>query len=216
MKNIALIGASGYVGSALLQEALRREFFVKAIVRHPQRITETDIHLEIIKGDVTDAAMVCYLVEGTEAVISAYNPGWKDPHLYDDLLTGYAAIIEGVKKAGIKRLLVVGGAGRLYLSSGIRLADSEEIPYTLLPGIRGLTEVYERYLLPEKKLDWVFLSPAASLEPGERTRKFRWGKDKLIIDRQGESRISVEDYAYAMFEILEKGTVHRKGLTVGY
>lgn len=216
MKNIVIIGASGYVGSALLSEALNRGYRVKAVVRHPENLNIEDDNLEIVKGDVTNSAEVARLAAGMDAVISAYNPGWKDPDIYEHTLQGYKAIIEGVRKSGVKRLLVVGGAGRLYVRPGVRLLDSGEVPEHLLPGIKGLAAVYTNYLLPEKELDWVFFSPAANLEPGERTGRFRLGKDDLVVDKDGDSRISVADFAVALIDELEQGTHHREGMTVGY
>lgn len=110
MKNIVIIGASGYVGSALLSEALNRGYRVKAVVRHPENLNIEDDNLEIVKGDVTNSVEVARLAAGMDAVISAYNPGWKDPDIYEHTLQGYKAIIEGVRKSGVKMLLVVGGA----------------------------------------------------------------------------------------------------------
>ncbi len=216
MKNVTIIGASGYVGSALLQETLKRDYQVKAIVRHPEKINIENNHLQIIKGNVTDIDEVYQLLNGSETVISAYNPGWQDPHIYDDIVKGYQAIIEGSKRAGVKRLLITGGAGRLYIAPGIRLVDSGEIPPQLLNGVKGQVEVYTKLLLPEKEIDWVFLSPSAILVPGQRTGHFRIGKDDLITDENGESRISIEDFAVAMLNELETPKHHRQGSTVGY
>lgn len=216
MKNIVIIGASGYVGSALLSEALNRGYRVKAIVRHPENLKTEDDHLEVVRGDVTDVAEVARLTAEADAVISAYNPGWKDPDIYEHTLLGYKAIIEGVRKSGVKRLLVVGGAGRLYVRPGVRLVDNGEVPKHLLPGIKGLADVYTNYFLPEKELDWVFFSPAANLEPGVRTGRFRLGKDDLVVDKNGDSRISVADFAVALIDELEQGMHHREGMTVGY
>ena len=165
---------------------------------------------------VTSVPEVSSLVKGAEAVISAFNPDWKNPNIYNDTLHGYQAIIEGIKLAGVKRLLVVGGAGRLYIAPGLRLVDSGKIPKQLLDGVKGLAEVYTCLLQPEKELDWVFLSPSANLIPGQRTGIFRIGKDDLLTDRNGESRISTEDFAVAMINELEYPKHHREGFTVGY
>ncbi len=155
-------------------------------------------------------------VRNHDAVISAYNPGWNNPDIYEQTLSVYPRIVEAVKLAGIKRLLVVGGAGSLYVGPGMRLLDSGRIPERLLPGVKALAEVYETVLKPENELDWVFLSPAAELVPGKRTGKFRIGKDELIRDASGKSSISVEDYAAAMIDELEKPVHHRERFTIGY
>ena len=147
---------------------------------------------------------------------SAYNPGWNNPDIYEQTLSVYPRIVEAVKLAGIKRLLVVGGAGSLYVGPDTRLLDSGRIPERLLPGVKALAEVYETVLKPETELDWVFFSPAAELVPGKRTGKFRIGKDELIRDASGKSSISVEDYAVAMIDELEKPVHHRERFTIGY
>ena len=98
----------------------------------------------------------------------------------------------------------------------MRLLDSGRIPERLLPGVKALAEVYETVLKPENELDWVFFSPAAELVPGKRTGKFRIGKGELIRDASGKSSISVEDYAAAMIDELEKPVHHRERFTIGY
>lgn len=216
MKKITIIGASGYVGTAILNEALIRGYEATAIVRHPERILIQDSHLKILPGDVRNEDEIARLTEGTETVISAYNPGWSDPAIYDDLQTGYKALLAGVKKAGVKRLLIAGGAGTLQVNGSQRVMDEPGIPPHLLPGIKGIADVYYHLLLPEKELDWVYFSPAANLEPGQRTGNFRLGKDKLIIGKDGESRISIEDYALAMIDEAENKTHHRERFTIGY
>ena len=216
MKDIVLIGASGYVGSAILQEALDRGMKVTAAVRNPDKITETHPNLIVVKVDVSSKESVVDLCKGKDAVISAYNPGWTNPDIYEETLKNYPIIIEGVKEAGVNRLLIVGGAGTLYIAPGKRLIDSGQVPMDIQPGVKSLGMVYLNYLLPEKELDWVFLSPSASLFPGKRTGKFRIGKDDILVGPTGESSISVEDYAMAMIDELENPKHHRERFTVGY
>ena len=216
MKTIALIGASGFVGSAILKEALYRDLQVTAIVRRPESIALRSLNLETRTADAADPTTLREAVRNHDAVISAYNPGWNNPDIYEQTLSVYPRIVEAVKLAGIKRLLVVGGAGSLYVGPGMRLLDSGRIPERLLPGVKALAEVYETVLKPENELDWVFFSPAAELVPGKRTGKFRIGKDELIRDASGKSSISVEDYAAAMIDELEKPVHHRERFTIGY
>ncbi len=216
MKKITIIGASGFVGSAILKEALSKGYQVKAIVRHPIKITMKDPNLQVIKADVMDENQLVDHLKGEDAVISAYNPGWANPNIYNDTLKGYSSIIHAAKKAGIKRLQVVGGAGSLFVAPGKRVMDTGKMPESIMPGVKGLAAVYEEQLVPEKKLDWTFFSPAGNLIPGQRTGKYRLGKDNLIVDAKGESRISVEDYAAAMMDELEKPKHHRERFTIGY
>ncbi|MBF0574607.1 NAD(P)-dependent oxidoreductase [Dysgonomonas sp. GY617] len=216
MKNIVLIGASGFVGSALLKEALDRGYAVKAIVRHPEKVKVENKHLQLIKADVTDVKKLAEVVKGADAVISAYNPGWSNPNIYDDTLKGYRSIIDAVKSAGVSRLQIVGGAGSLFVAPGKTVLQSGIIPDAIKPGVESLAKVLTDYLLPEKQLDWVFFSPAGTIEPGERTTKYRLGKNDLIVDEKGNSKISVEDYAKAMLDELDAPKHHRERFTIGY
>lgn len=216
MKNIVLIGASGFVGSAILKEALERSYNVKAVVRNPENVKVESKHLQLIKADVTDIKKLAEIVKGSDAIISAYNPGWSNPNIYDDTLKGYKSIIDAAKQAGVSRLQVVGGAGSLLVAPGKTVLQSGVIPDAIKPGVESLAKVLTDYLLPEKQLDWVFFSPAGTIEPGERTGKYRLGKDNLIVDEKGNSKISVEDYAKAMLDELEAPKHHRERFTIGY
>ena len=216
MKEVVLIGASGFVGSAILKEALDRGFKVKAVVRHPEKIKTVHKDLIVKQYDVSSADTVAEVCKGADAVISAYNPGWKNPDIAKETTLVYKAILEGVRKAGVKRFLVVGGAGSLLISPGKRIMDSGLIPESYLPAVRALADVYLIDLTAEKSIDWVFFSPAGIIEPGQRTGKFRLGKDDMIVNEKGESKISVQDYAVAMIDEVEKPSHHKERFTIGY
>ncbi|MCC8197969.1 MAG: NAD(P)-dependent oxidoreductase [Tannerellaceae bacterium] len=216
MKQMVLIGASGFVGSAILKEALSRGYQVKAVVRNPEKVTEKSPDLTVVKADVSSAATVAEVVKGADAVISAYNPGWTNPDMYDETLAVYPAILQGVKQAGVKRLQIVGGAGTLFVAPGVRVVDTGVIPQEIMGGVKSLGEFYLHTLVNEKEIDWVFFSPAGTITPGERTGKYRLGKDDLITDAQGNSNISVEDYAKAMIDELENPQHHQERFTIGY
>jgi uncharacterized protein len=216
MKKILLIGASGFVGTAILNEALDRGHQVMAVVRHPEKIKTSHKNLEVKQGDVSSAKTVSELCNGVDAVISAYNPGWTNPDIAVETTRAYKAIIKGVRKAGVKRLLVVGGAGSLFVSPGKRLMDTGLMPESYLPAVRALANVYLIDLVAEKNIDWTFFSPAGDIHPGQRTAKFRLGKDDLVVNEAGESKISVQDYAVAMIDELEKPAHHRERFTIGY
>jgi uncharacterized protein len=216
MNKIVLIGASGFVGSAILKEALDRGHYVTAVVRHPDKITAVHKNLIVKQGDVSHSNIVTEASKGADAVISAYNPGWKNPDIAAETTSGYRTILEGVRQSGVKRLLVVGGAGSLFISPGKRLMDSGIIPDSFLPAVKALAEFYLNDLNAEKSIDWVFFSPAGIIEPGQRTNKFRLGKDDLVVNSNGESKISVQDYAVAMINELEKPVHHRERFTIGY
>ena len=216
MKKVALIGASGFVGTAILKELLSRGHEVTAIVRNPEKVSAKSEKLNVVKTDVSDTDALASALKGNDAVISAYNPGWTNPNIYEETLKNYPLILKAVKQAGFKRLLIVGGAGTLFCAPGLRVVDSGAIPAEIMGGVKSLGEFYLNTLMNEKELDWVFFSPAGSLEPGERTGKFRLGKDDLIVDENGKSHISVEDYAVAMVDELEKENHHQERFTIGY
>lgn len=206
---IALIGATGYVGSKLLAEALARGHHVTAIVRNGSKLPPQRDALTLAQIDATDAAALAAVAAGHDLVISAFNPG------VDANGNGTLAIIDGVKRAGVDRLLAVGGAGSLYLPSGQRVVDQPDFPAEWKQGALR-TAAFLDQLRDEKKLDWVFLSPAAMLVPGERTGHYRAGKDQLLTDAEGESRISLQDYAVAMLDEAERPQHHRERFTVAY
>lgn len=216
MKEIVLIGASGFVGSAILNEALDRGYKVTAVVRHPEKITAVSKNLVIKQGDVSFIETVAEVSKGADAVISAYNPGWQNPDIAEETTRVYRAILNGVKQAGVMRFLVVGGAASLFISPGKRFMDAGLMPESFLPAVRALAEVYLIDLMAEKSIDWVFFSPAGMLVPGLRTGKFRLGKNDLIVNETGESKISVQDYAVAMIDEFEKPSHHRERFTIGY
>lgn len=216
MKKIVLIGATGFVGTAILNEAINRDYSVKVIVRDPSKVSVKSSNLELVKADVMDTNNLVGLLAGVDAVISAYNPGWSNPDIAIDTDKGYKSIIAATKQAKVKRLQIVGGAGSLFVAPGKTVVDSGVIPEAILPGVLALAKVLKEDLKEEKDLDWVFFSPAGVIAPGERTAKYRLGKDDLIVDANGESRISVEDYAKAMIDELENPQHHQERFTIGY
>src|ERR1700736_3219158 len=162
-----LLGATGFVGSALLKEALDRGHIVTAIVRHPEKLERRE-GLTAKAGDVYDTTSLATLIHGNDAIISAFNPGWKDPNLYDDQVRGTASIIAAIKNAGIKRVLWVGGAGGLDVKPGVRVVDSPDLPNWVRPGSLATMEALEE-LRKEPELEWSFLAPSAQLQPVLRT-----------------------------------------------
>lgn len=216
LKKIVLIGASGFVGSAILKEALNRDFEVTAVVRHPEKITIKSENLRVKKADVSSLDEVAEVCKGADAVVSAFNPGWNNPNIYDETIEVYLTIIDGVKRADVHRFLMVGGTGSLFISPGLRLMDSGDVPESLLPGVKALGDFYLNFLMKEKEVDWVFFAPAADMRPGVRSGRYRLGKDEMIVDAVGNSHISVEDYAAAMIDEVEHPEHHQEIFTIGY
>lgn len=211
---VAIIGASGFIGSALLAEALERGHAVTAIVRHPEKITTKHANLVVKKGDVTNVEELAGLVGGQDAVINSFNaPGAPDVVAAYELATH--ALIAAVKKADVKRILSVGGAASLDTAPGQKVIDSPHFPEEWKPLARGTWKALDIFKA-EKELDWTVLSPAALIAPGERTGKFRLGKDQLVVDEKGESRISSADYAVALIDELEQPAHSRQRFTLAY
>lgn len=213
MSKIAIIGASGYVGTALLNEAVKRGHQVTALVRHPEKITE-NAHVRAIKADVLDTDGLAKLLAGHDLVISAYNPGWQEPDIRNIHIKASRSINESVKKAGLKRLIAVGGAGSLEIN-GAQLVDSPDFPADYKEGALGARQALND-LKTETTLDWTFVSPAILLVPGEATGTFRLGKDSPVFDDKGESKITVGDLAVAILDEAEQGKHIRQRFTAAY
>ncbi len=209
-----LLGASGFVGSAILKEALDRGHLVTAVLRNQGHLNPSQ-KLKIQITDVYDSVALAAVIVGHDALISAFNPGWKDPTLYADQIRGTTSILKAVKSAAIKRVLWVGGAGGLEVKPGVRVVDAPEFPAAIKPGSLATIEALDQ-LRRESALDWSFLSPSANMKPGARTGQFRLGNDQLLVDSSGHSNISVQDYAVAMINELEHPAHIRKRFTVGY
>lgn len=214
---VALIGASGFVGSAILHELLQRGHQVTTITRNANKLPDAD-NLTALPVDVLNEANVTKAVVGHDAVISAYNAGWQNPDLYNEFLKGSQAIQRGVKKAGVKRLIVVGGAGSLFIAPGKQLVDTGEFPEDWKPGALAARD-YLNILSQEKELDWTFLSPAIEMHPGtsgKRTGIYRTGLENPVTDADGKSVISVEDLAVAIADELENPEHIQQRFTVAY
>jgi hypothetical protein len=203
MANIALIGAAGNVGSRLLNELTSRGHHVTAIGRNPDNISSL-ANVTAVRGDVNDGSTLANLLKGHDAVISSVRFLDSDP----------AVLIDAVRAAGVKRYLVVGGAGSLLVASGERVIDQSNFPAEYKAEATAGAEFLE-VLKQADDLDWTFLSPSALFVPGERTGEFRLGKDELLIGENGSS-ISYEDYAIAMVDEVEAPAHVGQRFTVGY
>jgi putative NADH-flavin reductase len=210
---IALIGASGFVGSAVLKEAIARGHSVTAIVRHPGKIAGAE-GVSAVAADVTEVDKLADLLKGHDVAISAFNGGWGDPDIYAKHLEGSKAIADAAKAAGV-RLIVVGGAGSLHAPDGGQFVDSPDFPAEWKDGARAARDGLEALRKGEWK-DWTFVSPAFTLAPGERTGAYRLGGETPVFDDKGESRISVEDLAVALVGEAEKPKHIGQRFTLGY
>ncbi len=213
---IAIVGATGFVGSKLVEEAVRRGHTVAAITRNPQKLPNNPL-IDPIQADANDVNTLAAHFRGKDAVIHACSPAKDLPAEEKIALQERAThtILTAMKAAGVRRLLAVGGAGSLYVSPGVRDMDQPDFPKEWQGGVKATLRIKEM-LEKEPELEWTYLSPSHNLVPGERTGKFRLGLDDLLVGADGQSRISVEDYAVAMLDELEHPKHTHRRFTVGY
>ncbi|MEY2687547.1 MAG: hypothetical protein RL375_1745 [Pseudomonadota bacterium] len=210
---IALIGASGFIGSALRTEALARGHQVRAIVTNPSRLAPA-AGLDVRQVDVLDPHALSDALGGVGAVISAFS-GHAQAEVRAYYVKGVRSIIDAVLSAGRPRLLMVGGAGSLEVAPGVQLVDTEGFPAAWKGTAEGARDALD-LLRAQTGLDWTMLSPSAHLQPGQRTGRFRLGTDQLLVAASGQSEVSVEDYAVAMIDELERPAHSGRRFTVGY
>ncbi len=211
---IALIGATGFVGAPLLEELLQRGHQVTVLARNPGKLASRK-GLTVVPADAQDAAQVRKAVAGHDAVLSAYNPGWTVPDIYDQFLKGTRAIYAGVREAGVRRLLVVGGAGSLFVAPGLQLVDTPQFPAEYKQGALAAREALN-LIRQETALDWTFLSPPILLTPGERTGKYRLGSEAPLMNGEAPGTISVKDLAVAIVDEIEQPRHLKQRYTVAY
>jgi putative NADH-flavin reductase len=208
---VALYGATGKSGSRILKELVSRGHQVIAIVRNPAKLPQPGAGVVIKQDDLSDPKKIAAAVNGADAVISAYAPPQGD---VDAIVGVTQRQVEALNHGSNVRLIVVGGAGGLNVAPGVTLIDSGYLPEPYLPIAKAHTQALN--VLRESTIDWTYLAPAAYFEPGTRTGKFRLGTDELIANEQQESRISMEDYAIALVDELEKPKHRRQRFSIGY
>ena len=208
---IALIGSTGKIGSRILNEALARGHQVTAIVRDATRMSNQKPNVEYKTGDVLKPESVVAATKGNEVVISAYGPGAGDA---TQIATAAKSLVEGVAANQPMRLVVVGGAGSLEVAPGKQLVDTPDFPSAWKKAALAHRDALE--IFRQAPFDWTYVSPSAEINEGTRTANYRIGTDQLLVDTHGRSHISIEDYAAAVLEEIEKPHFHRGRFTVGY
>lgn len=214
--NLAVIGATGYVGDAVVRELAARGHNITAFARNPAKVLAA-ANVRAVAADVTAADFAAQLA-GFDAVVSAFNPGWTNPHIGRDFRAGYAAILAAAKAAQVPYLLAVGGAGSLYVAPGVQLIDTPAFPQEIHDGANAARELL-RDLQARDDLNWSLISPPARLgaEAGfseERTGKYRLGQDDLLMDGDAPAGISVADLAVAIADDVEQKAHLRQRFTV--
>jgi putative NADH-flavin reductase len=207
---VVLYGASGMIGSRILKELTNRGHAVTAVSRVPEKIILREDAMAV-KADVTNPSGVAATAKWAEAAVSAYAPPKNEP---EKVVDAARALLIGLRRAKVKRLIVVGGAGSLEVAHGTQLVDMPDFPAAW----KAIAQAHRDVLpvLKQSDLEWSYLSPAAIIYPGERTGKFRLGTTKLVMDANGESRISAEDYAVALVDELERPAHVKQQFTLGY
>jgi len=215
--SIVVFGASGNIGSNIRKEALSRNHRVTAVT-HSSNLEPAE-RLTALKADIADPDDVAKIAAGHDAVISAYSPGLRRHSAENAAVlieNAHASLFEGVKRAGVRRIIIVGGVGSLEASPGVDVVDSDFYPADHKAHTLRNREILRSLRRGEHDLDWTYVSPPLSIKSGERTGRFRLGEDALLRDEAGESRISEADFAIAILDELDKGQFVRRRFTAAY
>lgn len=211
---IAIIGATGFVGSAILNELSSRNHEITAIARNPKNSSDVNW----ISADIFNTDALAEAIKGNDIVISAYNSGWTNPNIYDDFIEGSKAIQEAVKKSGVKRFITIGGAGSLFVAPGLQAVDTPDFPKEYHAGASAARD-YLNILKEEKDLDWAFFSPAFEMHQGittGRTGKYRLGLENPVFNDEQRSILSVDDLAVVIADEAETPKHHQVRFTAAY
>ncbi|GAB0155819.1 NAD(P)-dependent oxidoreductase [Chryseobacterium sp. Alg-005] len=217
MKKVAVIGATGFVGSHVVKELENRGYEVQAIVRDASKIQQNE-KVTAKSIDINNVEELAEGLKGSDAVISTFNAGWTNPNLYQDFLTGSENIEKAVEQSGVKRLIVVGGAGSLYTPDNIQIVDTPDFPEAYKPGAAAARD-YLNKIKENNTLDWTFFSPAIEMNAaniGTRTGNYRTSLETPVFDENGRSILSVEDVAVVLVDELEQNNHIRERFTAAY
>lgn len=217
MKKVAVIGATGFVGTQVVNELANRGYAVEAIVRDASKVEQNE-KVSAKSIDINNIDELAEALKGNDAVISTFNAGWTNPNLYNDFLTGSENIEKAVENSGVKRLIVVGGAGSLYTPENIQIVDTPDFPEAYKPGATAARD-YLNKIKENSTLDWTFFSPAIEMNQanvGTRTGKYRTSLETPVVNEEGRSILSVEDVAVVLVDELEQNNHIRERFTAAY
>ena len=217
MKKVAVIGATGFVGTQVVKELANRGYFVNALARNTSKIEESE-NVKAVTADIYNTAELSEILKGNDAVISAFNPGWTNPNIFEDFLKGAESIEKAVEESGVKRFITVGGAGSLYIAEGLQLIDTPEFPAEIKPGAEAARQ-YLEMIKKNENLDWTFFSPAIEMHQGTagvRKGTYRTALENPVFDENGRSVLSVEDVAVALVDELENNQFVKQRFTAAY
>ena len=217
MKKVAVIGATGFVGTQVVKELANRGYFVNALARNTSKIEESE-NVKAIAVDVYNTSELSEILKGNDAVISAFNPGWTNPNIFEDFLKGAESIEKAVEESGVKRFITVGGAGSLYIAENLQLIDTPEFPAEIKPGAEAARQ-YLEIIKKNENLEWTFFSPAIEMHQGTagvRKGTYRTALENPVFDENGRSVLSVEDVAVALVDELENNQFVKQRFTAAY
>ena len=217
MKKVAVIGATGFVGTQVVKELANRGYFVNALARNTSKIEESE-NVKAIAVDVYNTSELSEILKGNDAVISAFNPGWTNPNIFEDFLKGATSIEKAVEESGVKRFITVGGAGSLYIAENLQLIDTPEFLAEIKPGAEAARQ-YLEIIKKNENLDWTFFSPAIEMHQGTagvRKGIYRTALENPVFDEEGRSVLSVEDVAVALVDELENNQFVKQRFTAAY
>ncbi|WP_312395088.1 NAD(P)H-binding protein [Chryseobacterium sp.] len=216
MKKVAVIGATGFVGTQVVNELVNRGYEVEAIVRDASKVAQNE-KVTAKSVDVNNVNELADALKGNDAVISSFNAGWSNPNLYEDFLNGSVNIEKAVEESGVKRFITVGGAGSLFID-GNQLVDGPDFPAEIKPGATAARD-YLNKIKENTVLDWTFFSPAIEMHQGTagvRTGKYRTALENPVFNEEGRSVLSVEDVAVVLVDELEQNNHIRERFTAAY
>ncbi|HEV7702804.1 MAG TPA: NAD(P)H-binding protein [Gemmatimonadaceae bacterium] len=214
---LVLFGAGGQVAQRIAREALDRGHDVIGVARSAKSVRSDNERMIIVEGDATDSDSVAGVSKGADVIINSLSPRPSPSGRPASSLPAAArALLDGARKAGVKRVVVVGGAGSLEIAPGKRLVDSPDFPPEYKPESLDSAAALDVYRAAPADIDWTFISPAAEFGPGTRTGHYRTSDDTLLADDKGHSFISFEDYAKALLDEVEQPTHPRARMAVGY
>ncbi|WP_276091395.1 NAD(P)H-binding protein [Pedobacter sp. JY14-1] len=217
MKKIAVIGATGFVGSKIVKELSDRGYQVLAIARNTDNIAGQP-NIKAVNADINDTGQLAEILKGSDAVISAFNSGWTNPNIYDDFIKGARSIEKAVEQSGVRRFITIGGAGSLYVADNLQLIDTPNFPAEYKAGAQAARD-YLNEIKNNTILDWTFFSPAIEMHQGTSGKRkgiYRTALDTPVFDENHRSILSAEDVAVALVDEIEQNKHIRQRFTAAY
>ena len=208
--NVVLVGATGMIGSRILNELVTRGHHVTAAVRDTAKVP-AHANVAPVAANILHPREVAEAAHGAAAILSAFNAGMEHPEV---LVTATKSLIGAAKAAQVKRLITISGTGALFSRPGVRMVDEPDFSDYWRPVARAHADALDELIA--SGLEWTAISPPPLIQPGRRTGRYRLGTDYIVEDAQGNSHISAEDFAVAMVDELEKPAHTGKRFTVGY